>query len=186
MKCKLKFQPTCRQQINEPRFFSCITSFLTSFLTFRQFRPGLTGVIMTFKSISKILGLMFCMYEAWRGGQWAMTFPFTVSPWLKKLFYSSIEKVIPSHRPWTAQRSFLLFPSFLGSGPEGIDDPCLHTWEISSSSPSPYTPPSGLKTQIPALRPKSQSQGLSPCLKAHISASRLKFQTQGSNSSLKA
>ena len=55
---------------------------------------------------------------------------------------------------------------FLGSGPEGADDLCFHTGEISPPSPSPsspYPPPlpafsphPSLEAQIPASRPKSQ------------------------------
>ena len=51
--------------------------------------------------------------------------------------------------------------SFLGSGPEGADDLCFHTGDISPSSspPSSMYPPLGqipsLEAQIPALRLKS-------------------------------
>ena len=52
---------------------------------------------------------------------------------------------------------FVFFIFFLGSGPEGADDLCFHTGEISppSSSPSSSSPPPLLS----ASRPKSQPQG---------------------------
>ena len=52
-------------------------------------------------------------------------------------------------------------PSFLGSGPEGADDLCFHTGEISPPSPPPTSPPRpwdpnpSFKTQILASRLKS-------------------------------
>ena len=69
---------------------------------------------------------------------------------------------------------------FLGSGPEGDDDLCFHTGEISSPPPpsSPSSPP--LKAQNQASRPG----GSNPSLKAQIPALRLKSQYQGSNPSL--
>ena len=61
---------------------------------------------------------------------------------------------------------------FLGSGPEGADDLCFHTGEISPSpsSPSSSYPPQtpgpylSLKTQILAARLKSQPGGSNPSL----------------------
>ena len=50
-----------------------------------------------------------------------------------------------------------------GSGPEGVDDLCFHTYGGFSPSPSPPPPPSlppsnpSLEAQIPVSRPKSQS-----------------------------
>ena len=75
-----------------------------------------------------------------------------------------------------------------GSGPEGVDDLCFHTY--GGFSPSPPPPPSslslplksqsrgpnfGLEAQIPVLRPKSQPQGPNPSLNAQILAWRLRF-----------
>ena len=67
--------------------------------------------------------------------------------------------------------------SFLGSGPEGADDLCFHTGEISPQS-SPSSPPASLSTpfeaHILALRLKSQPIGPNPSLEAQILASRAK------------
>ena len=59
-----------------------------------------------------------------------------------------------------------------GSGPEGIDDLCFHTYGKFSPSPpsfSPSTPPPGpylsLEVHIPASTPKSQSLGQNPTLR---------------------
>ena len=75
---------------------------------------------------------------------------------------------------------FMFYNSFLGSGPEGVDDLCFHTYG-GFSPPSPPPPPSptspflnsqsrgtnsSLEAQIPVLRPKSQPQGPNPSLKA--------------------
>ena len=58
--------------------------------------------------------------------------------------------------------SFLLsLLSFLGSGPEGADDLCFHTGEISPSPPYPPPP-------LSALRPKFQPGGLNLSLKTQI------------------
>ena len=62
------------------------------------------------------------------------------------------------------------FP-FLGSGPEGFDDLCFHTYG-GFSPPSP--PPSTSPPQIPVLRPKFQARGPNPSLEAQIPASRPK------------
>ena len=49
-----------------------------------------------------------------------------------------------------------------GSGPEGVDDLCFHTYgEFSPSPPSSPSPPLELVS-----RPKFQSQGPNPSLKA--------------------
>ena len=65
-----------------------------------------------------------------------------------------------------------------GSGPEGVDDLCFHTYGGFSPSPSPppTSPPSNpsLEAQIPVSRPKSQSRGPNPSLEAQILASRPK------------
>ena len=51
---------------------------------------------------------------------------------------------------------FIFFTLFLGSGPEGVDDLCFHTYgEFSPSSPSPpssYPPPPSLQAHISAWR----------------------------------
>ena len=86
--------------------------------------------------------------------------------------------------------------SFLGSGPEGADDLCFHTGEISPPS-STYPPPSrpksqppgsnlSLEAQIPALRLKSLPQGSNLSLEAQIPALRFKSLPRGSNLSLVA
>ena len=69
----------------------------------------------------------------------------------------------------------------LGSGSEGADDLCFHTGEISPP-PSPPSPSTPFKAQIPVVRPKSQSRCSKPShqaenssLQAQIPASRLKF-----------
>ena len=86
---------------------------------------------------------------------------------------------------------FRVFPGpidlcFLGSGPEGADDLCYHTGELSpssslpspsppSSTPSnfkPQSPESSLKAQNPAMRPNAFSSV--PPFEAHILALRLK------------
>ena len=69
--------------------------------------------------------------------------------------------------------------TLLGSGPEGVDHLCFHTYGAFSPSPSPSSPSpppplksqsrgpnSSLEAQIPVLRPKSQPQGPNPSLKA--------------------
>ena len=67
-----------------------------------------------------------------------------------------------------------------GSGPEGVDDLCFHTYGGFSPSSPPPPPPSlppsnpSLEAQIPVSRPKSQSRGPNPSLKAQILASRPK------------
>ena len=67
----------------------------------------------------------------------------------------------------------------LGSGPEGVDDLCFHTYgEFSPSSPSSPPPPS--------LPLKSQSRGLNSSLEAQIPVLRPKFQPQGPDFSLEA
>ena len=66
---------------------------------------------------------------------------------------------------------------FLGSGPEGVDDLCFHTYgEFSPSPPSSPSPP-----QFPVSRPKFQSQGSNPGLETQIPASRPKSQPRGPN-----
>ena len=54
---------------------------------------------------------------------------------------------------------FLERVSLLGSGPEGADDLCFHTGEISPScspSPSPSSPSTPFEAHILAMRLKSQ------------------------------
>ena len=58
---------------------------------------------------------------------------------------------------------------FLGSGPEGVDDLCFHTY--GEFSPSPPPPPS------PSYPPLPQSPGPYFSLDAHIPASRPKPQS---------
>ena len=66
-----------------------------------------------------------------------------------------------------------------GSGPEGVDDLCFHTYGGFSPPPPPPLksqsrgPNSSLEAQISVLRPKSQPQGPNPSLKAKILAWRL-------------
>ena len=85
---------------------------------------------------------------------------------------------------------FFSTPFLLGSGPEGADDLCFHTGEISPSPspPSPTSPPRGSNTsfeaQIPALRLKSQPWSSNPSLEALIPALWLKPQPWDSNPSL--
>ena len=55
-----------------------------------------------------------------------------------------------------------------GSGPEGVDDLCFHTYGEFSPAYSPSN--ASLEAQIPILRPKSQPGGPNPCLKAQILA----------------
>ena len=51
----------------------------------------------------------------------------------------------------------IVFHPFLGSGPEGVNDLCFHTYgEFSPSSPSSMSPP----PQIPVSRPKFLPQGI--------------------------
>ena len=80
-----------------------------------------------------------------------------------------------------------------GSGPEGGDDLCFHTGEISPPPPSPPSPPSvhplqssypSCEAQILVSRSKFLLQGPNSSLEAQISASRLKSQPQGPNISL--
>ena len=62
------------------------------------------------------------------------------------------------------QQTKYSYHTFLGSGPEGVDDLCFHTYGGFFPPPSPPSPPlpppsdsdPSLKAQIPALRPKSQ------------------------------
>ena len=99
-------------------------------------------------------------------------------------------------------RSFFLssFLPFLGSGPEGVDDLCFHTYgEFSPSSPP--SSPSLYPLQIPVSRPKFQSRGPNPCLnpslkswpgdpdpslEAKILVSRSKSRLRGPGPSLRA
>ena len=70
-----------------------------------------------------------------------------------------------------------------GSGPEGIDNLCFHTYGEFSPPPSPPSAPPQLrgpnsspKIQIPVSWPKSYPKGSNPSLKAQILAWRLKSQ----------
>ena len=96
--------------------------------------------------------------------------------------------------------------AFLGSGPEGVDDLCFHTYgEFSPSSSSPSYPPPpasrpisqpggpypSLQAQIPVLRPKSHPKGPIPTPRPSfhspgIWASRLGFGPGGWDMGLKA
>ena len=105
--------------------------------------------------------------------------------------YPSLEAKIPVFRSKSRSQGpnpILKPKSFLGSGPEGADDLCFHTGEISPPSPPPSPPPSSpyppLEAQIPASRIKSQPGGSNPSLEDQISACRLKSQPRGSNPSL--
>ena len=72
--------------------------------------------------------------------------------------------------------------TLLGSGPEGVDHLCFHTY--GGFSPSPSTSPpsnSSLEAQIPVSRPKSQPLVPNPGLKTQILALRPKSQLQGPN-----
>ena len=81
--------------------------------------------------------------------------PWTDGPDLYILLSFRVADILPE----IFRLVYLCFPMaflwFLGSGPEGADDLCFHTGEISpppspSPSPSPYPPP------LSASRPKSQ------------------------------
>ena len=54
------------------------------------------------------------------------------------------------------QQTKYSYHTFLGSGPEGVDDQCFHTYG-GFSPPSPSSPPCPpTMTQIQASKPKSQ------------------------------
>ena len=59
---------------------------------------------------------------------------------------------------------------FLGGGPEGVGDLCIHTYGEFSPPPPPssYPPPPSLQAHISAWRPISQPQGPNPSLEAQI------------------
>ena len=73
-----------------------------------------------------------------------------------------------------------------GSGPEGVDDLCFHTYGEFSPPPPPPPPSAPLpqlrgpnsspETQIPVSWPKSYPKGPNPSLEAQILAWRLKSQ----------
>ena len=71
--------------------------------------------------------------------------------------------------------AFCHFP-FLGSGTEGVDDLCFHTYGEFSPPPSSSFP----------LYPSPQPPGPYLSLEAHIPASKPKFQSRGPNPTLKA
>ena len=79
-----------------------------------------------------------------------------------------------------------------GSGPEGVDDLCFHTYgefsppPYSSASPPLQPPPPSLRAHISAWRPISQPGGPNPSLEAQIPSSRPKSQPQGPDSSHEA
>ena len=75
----------------------------------------------------------------------------------------------PSARDWVSRVTGLVkLRAVLGSGPEGVDDLCFHTYGGFSPSPPPSPP------QSPASRPEFQSRGPNPSLEAQIPASRPK------------
>ena len=57
-----------------------------------------------------------------------------------------------------------------GSGPEGVDDLCFHTYGGFSPPPPSSHSPLSLPPQIPVSKPKFQSRGPNPSLKAQIPA----------------
>ena len=84
---------------------------------------------------------------------------------------------------------FFFFFSFLGSGPEGVDELCFHTYgEFSPPPPpppSPYPPPPpSLQAHILASRPISQPRGPNPREEAQTPPSRLGFGPGGLDLSL--
>ena len=73
-----------------------------------------------------------------------------------------------------------------GSGPEGVDDLCFHTYGEFSPPSSPPSPPPHPPPLPPALRPISQPRGSNPSLEAQIPTQRPRFQPQGPNTNPKA
>ena len=55
-----------------------------------------------------------------------------------------------------------------GSGPEGVDDLCFHTYGEFSPPPPPHSPSPSLWAHISAWRPISQPRGPNPSLEAQI------------------
>ena len=94
---------------------------------------------------------------------------------LHKIDFFVLNKIV-----WLASLSSIRPKNcFLGSGPEGVDDLCFHTYGEFSPPPSPPSPPSvrpspPLEAQIPVSRLKSQPRGSHPSLEAQIPVSRLK------------
>ena len=78
--------------------------------------------------------------------------------------------------------------ALLGSDPEGADDLCFHTGEISppSSSPPSPSPSTPFEAHILALRLKSQPIGPNPSPEAQILTSSLTSQPQGSHPNFEA
>ena len=109
------------------------------------------------------------------GGRWSLGHSgrSTVLKTLKNLEKVNIRKSVR----WSAvpvpclSRLGLRLRGEQGSGPEGVDDLCFHTY--GGFSPSPPPPPS-LPPQIPASGPKFQSQGQNPSLEAQIPSLRPK------------
>ena len=66
-------------------------------------------------------------------------------------------------------RLYLKLKGEKGSGLEGVDYLCFHTYGQFSPSPSPPSPP-----QVQVLRPKSKSSGPNPSLEAQIPLLRTK------------
>ena len=76
----------------------------------------------------------------------------------------------------------LISRCFLGSGPEGADDLCFHTWGNFSS----FSSFSSSSVPPPASRPKSWPWGPNPSLETQILAWRPKSQPWDPNHSLEA
>ena len=87
-----------------------------------------------------------------------------------------IEGHMLAAKTWMEGELLLLKLSFLGSGPEGVDDLCFHTYgeftPSSSSSSSSPSSPSPTLTQIQAFKPRSLPWGPNPSLEARTRSSQ--------------
>ena len=99
-------------------------------------------------------------------------------PWLKQLtrFEDFKRKCRAIFSSLISQFYYIIyeFTCFLGSGPEGADDLCFHTGEISPFPPPSQYPPPSLQAHISASRPISQPWGWNPSPEAQIPTSRPK------------
>ena len=153
--------------------------------TFRLYKQSAFAISQHFPISSQSLFFLFFGFQNyWLQVHSKMPFTFIPSPLFIAVFFSaafppfsdrlSLSSDPPLPYIAHSHTLFLLviwslsffFPHFLGSGSEGVDDLCFHTYgEFSPpTSPSPsYPPPSpkprgpylSLEAHIPALRPKS-------------------------------